>query len=910
MKILKKGLLLLAVAMLVATSASAQKSLAEKADNLFDQNRFVEALEQYTKAYEKIKGNQAEKSRIYYQMAECYRLMYDFPHAERIYKRLATDGYGTQERKLYFNLAEICRFEEKFEEADRFYAKYLEIEPSDSYARKRKQSLIYANQLSINRTRHEITKMDEWSSEYNDWAPRFLGDDTTHLIFTTSRFAEGEGIGNDPWTNQAFSDLYQVFQDRNGRWTDRPEPFDKSGKINTAVNEGEPCFSPDGNTVYFTRCDIRERESLGCRIYMSTRTPAVADKKGAKKKTPAKKQQGGKATPQGTQKGKKTGQTQADEPAPGEWTDPMPLMLGDTNYNYLYPAVSSDGLTIYFSSDMPGGFGEYDLWKASRKSIADDFGKPVNLSSVINTPGREVMPLLRNDSLLYFSSDGHPGVGGQDLFSAQLKPTGKFDFPQNLGVPINSSYDEMSIVFYPMEANSRITERGYFSSNRPYVDPHNKLLVNQSRSKTAPINDDIFYFELPGLNYSIEGIVRDEKSMQLMQDVRVKLVGSDGTEIETRTDRQGHYKFDSTQVNRDIIYKLYLSKKDYYSVEGSESTRGYNTSKYIKHDFRMDPVPRTPVVLPEISFDLARTELKGEFMDSLMDLLIIMENNPSLVIEIRSHTDCQPYVGLTNDTLSQRRAQTVVDYLVSRGIERDRMVAKGYADRIPRVLTEDMRVEVNGTPYFFQKGTVMECDYINTLSGDRQQAAHSLNRRIEFLVLRDDYVSRREIAGIAPNAGGKVVNLVDSGMEDLDNQQQPVIIHDESTLDVTMVNSTRGEITCIINQSQQVPMLIDERFKEPIAISWEEAMNLLYQQRITKEDFPMRDESFDPEGNIVDRAIVVFKEMQLGEQHQQNVEVIVVKGIDYKFVINRLGLQQFGEYEFDKQKGKLHFFDE
>ena len=910
MKTLKKGLLVMLLALLTATGAQAQKSLAEKADNLFDQNRFVEALEQYTKAYDRIKDNRAEKSRLYFQMAECYRLMYDYPRAERIYKRLASEGYAEKERKLYFNLAEMCRFEEKFEEADIFYGKYLDMEPSDTYARKRRSSLVYANQLSTNRTRHEVTKMEEWSSEYNDWAPRFLGDDTTKLIFTTSRFAEGEGLTADPWTNQAFSDLYQVFQDRNGRWADRPEPFDKSGKINTQVNEGEPCFSPDGNTIYFTRCDIRDKEVLGCRIYTAQRAVATLDDKKSKKKAPAKKTKTTQA--QKGKKGKQDTDAASDQPAPGEWSNPVMVNLGDTTYNFLYPAVSSDGLTIYFSSDMPGGYGEYDLWKASRKSTADDFGRPVNLSSIINTPGREVMPLLRNDSLMYFSSDGHPGIGGQDLFSARLTPTGKFDFPQNLGVPINSSYDELSITFYPVAPNSNILERGYFSSNRPFADPHNRLLANQSKGKTAPINDDLFYFELPALNYSIEGTVRDEKSMQLMQDVRVKLVGSDGTEHETVTDRRGHYKFDSTIVRREVVYKLYLSKKNYYSIEGSESTRGYTTNKYIKHDFRMDPVPRTPVVLPEIRFDLARTELKGEFMDSLMDLLIIMENNPGLVIEIRSHTDCQPYVGLTNDTLSQRRAQTVVDYLVSRGIERDRMVAKGYADRIPRTLDEDMRVTLNGNEYFFQKGTVMDCDYINSLSGERQQAAHSLNRRIEFLVLRDDYVSRRDIENIASRqpVDGKVINLVDNQLEDLDNPKQPAIIHDESTVDVTMVNSTRGEISCIINSSQQVPMLIDERFAEPIAISWEEAMNLLYQQRINKEDFPMRDESFDPEGNIVDRATLVFKEMQIGEQRRTNVEAIVVKGIDYKFIINRTGLRQFGEYEFDKQRAKLYFFDE
>ena len=915
MKTLRKGLVLLAATLFVATSAFAQKSVAQKADNLFDQNRFVEALEQYSKAYEKIKSNKAEKDRVYFQMAECYRMMYDYPHAERIYKRLAADGYAQQERKLYFNLAEMCRFEEKFDEADEYYEKYLEMEPTDSYAAKRKQSLIYANQLSINRTRHEISKMTDWSSDFNDWAPRFIGDDTTKLIFTSSRFPEGESVGADPWTNQAFSDLYQVFQDRNGNWVSTPEPFDNTGKINTAVNEGEPSFTPDGNTIFFSRCDVRAKETLGCRIYTAQRAVATPDKK-KKKKTPAQTSSTKKkTTKQG--KGGKDADSASDEGAAkeevpaGQWSEPVLVMLGDTAFNYLYPAISSDGLTLYFTSDMPGGFGGYDLWRATRKSTADDFGRPVNLTSIINTPGREVMPVLRNDSLLYFSSDGHPGIGGQDLFSARLNPNGKWSTPTNMGVPINSSYDEMSIVFYPDPETSSVVERGYFSSNRPFADPLNRHLANQSKDKTPPINDDIFYFELPGLNYSIEGIVRDEKSMQLMQDVRIKLVGSDGREFETRTDKRGHYKFDSTMVRRDVVYKMYLSKKNYYSIEGSESTRGYNTNKYIKHDFRMEPVPRTPVVLPEIRFDLARTELKGEFMDSLMDLYIIMENNPGLVVEIRSHTDCQPYVGLTNDTLSQRRAQTVVDYLVNRGIERERLVAKGYSDRVPRVLDQDVTVMYNGKPYSFLAGTVMECDYIASLSGDRQQAAHSLNRRIEFLVLRDDYVSRREIEGIAASqTDGKVVNLVDEGMEDLDHVHAPAIIHDESVVPVTMINATRGEISCIINSAQQVPMLIDERYLEPVAISWEEAMNLLYQQRITKEDFPLRDESFDPEGNILDHATIVFKEMQIGEQRRQNVEAVVIKGIDYKFIINRTGLQQFGDYEFDKQRAKLIFFDE
>ena len=197
MKTLKKGLLLLFAAMFCIAGASAQKkSIAQKADDLFDQYRFYEAAEQYQKAYEKIKDNKAEKNRVYFQLAECYRLMYEYDKARRIYERLAADGYQQSEPMLYFYLAEMYRFlaeshnyKQYLAKSDEFYEKYMGVAPNDSYAAKRKASLIYASQLADARTRHEITKMEDWCTDYNDWAPRFLGDDTTKIVFTTSRFA-------------------------------------------------------------------------------------------------------------------------------------------------------------------------------------------------------------------------------------------------------------------------------------------------------------------------------------------------------------------------------------------------------------------------------------------------------------------------------------------------------------------------------------------------------------------------------------------------------------------------------------------------------------------------------------------------------------------------------------------------
>ena len=426
MKTVQKSLLLLAISLVLAPMAFAQtKSLAQKADDLFNQKQYIAALQKYEEAYNKISSNKAEKNRCYFQMGECYRLMNNFPKAERVYKRLINQKYYNTEPKLYYYMAEMYRFENKFDEADEYYGKYLELVPDDKLAQQRKASIIYVNQLFMNRTRHNIVKLEKWSTDFNDWAPRFMGDDTTRLVFTSSRFGSEDDGKHDAWTGQAFSDFYTVFQDRKGNWSDNVESFDNSKKINTEVNEGEAWFSPDGKTVYFSRCDSREHETQGCYVYFSTKGGATIDSKPGRK-------------------GKKDDNAEMNS----EWSEPVKINLGDTMYNYLYPTLTRDQLTMYFSSDMPNGYGDYDLWVATRKSVDEDFGSPVNLGGTVNSAGREVFPTLRNDSTLYYSSNGLPGVGGLDIFRT-AKNGRKWSTPENLGIPINSSYDEMSIVYYP-----------------------------------------------------------------------------------------------------------------------------------------------------------------------------------------------------------------------------------------------------------------------------------------------------------------------------------------------------------------------------------------------------------------------------------------------------------------------------
>jgi len=921
MKTLKKGITLLVLALLVSFGGHAQ-SVAKKADEQFKNKQYTLALDSYLQAYDRVSTNRAEKNRIYFQIGECYRLMYNYPKAEHTYLRLIQAGYYTTEPKLYFYMAEMCRFNGKFDEAGDYYDKYIALVPDDKLGQSRKRSLIEVARWAADRSRHVITKLADWNTEYNDWSPRFMGDDTNVIVFSTSRYGE-EDNGTDVWTGQNFSSLYAVYRDRYGRWTSDPEPFDKTGRINTSNNEGEACFSPDGNTVYFSRCRVEEHETHGCAIYVSTKAPEEAKgKKGKKKDTTSKKKDKKKKhsnlTPWGTAQNiaesVAEAVAEANEVKPGEWSHPVRLNLGDTSYNYLYPAISSDGLTLYFCSDRPDGQGDYDIWCTIRHSLDEDFIEPVNLGPEVNTPGREAFPVLRNDSTLYFSSNGLPGIGGYDIFKTKIGKR-RSSKAENLGVPINSSYDEMCIIYYPEDESGVLMEHGYFSSNRPFEDPLNRATDKKGKKipQVPPLN--LFSFELPALQYSIEGTVRDEKSMQLIKGAKVKLVGSDGSETETYTDKKGFYKFDNTKVRGQVVYKLYFSRVDYFSKEESESTKGYNVDKGIVHNTRMEPVPKQAVVLPEIRYDLSKWDLKEEFMDSLMDLYLVMMNNPGIVVEIRAHTDCRPFIGLTNDTLSQRRAQSVVDYLASRGIERGRLVAKGYAERVPRTLDRDVVIVVGGVPYTFSAGTRLDCDFIETLpSKEHQEAAHQLNRRIEFMILRSDYVSKRVVdnmssdtALVRQNEDGTYIDLVNAPVDT--SYDIAEIVHDEGTIDVSMINTQKGELKAIIN-GMLLPMLIDERYKEPIAISWEEAMNMLYQRRINKEDFPDRDNAFDPEGNILDKAKVVFKEIQIGQHKRRNVEVIVVKGIDYKFIINRAGLADFGEYEFDKQRGKLYFFED
>ncbi len=869
-----KGLILL-VLMLVSAGAFAQKrSLTELADEAFESKQYVTAVDLYKKAYTKVKGNRQEKNRIMFQQAECYRLMDDKKLAVKTYQRLVKAKYYNEQPKIFLYMADIQKFNSEWDAAEYNYKEYLKLVPEDALAQRRLQSIALAKKWIDNPTRHQVKEEKNVNTEWNEWAPRFLGQNEQSTITFTSSRPNEEKAERDVWTGEYFSDIYTTAKGSN-RELAEPEIFNIE-QVNTEANEGELVMvvGEKSQKVYFSRCNIKKNKQLHCAIY--TNKPAE-DKKSRKT--------AGKNNDKKDSKGE-------NKDAKGEENAEAFVMidLGDTAYNYFHPAISSDELTLYFSSDRPGGEGDYDLWKATRGSIDEPFGNVTNLGKLINTEGKEEFPTLRTDTRLYYSSDGQPGLGGFDIFYTELRDD-EWTEPQNLMYPINSPYDEIGIVFNKVEQeNIAAEESGYFASNR----------------EGGTGGDDIYSFYRAPLLYSLSGRVRDDKSMQPINGARVKLIGDDNTTLETRTNRKGEYAFTTEQIKYNVNYKIQVSQVDYFNTEGKENTVGLTTSKDLVHNFRLTPIPKEPVVLPEIRYDLAKWELKDQYQDSLSDLLVILVNNPTYVIELASHTDSRPFLRVTNDTLSQRRAESVVDFLCDRGIERERLVPKGYGDRIPRTLKNDCTVEFGGKVYEFPKGVTITDDYIAKLrTKNEREAAHQLNRRTEFRILRTDFVPQKVKDSIADAAlKAPIVDMVKGTLPPPDTEIP--IVYTDNHIKVTMIDGNKAQIYIILN-GRAVPCIYDERYRDAAVLDWDIAMDFLLSGRITKDDFRDRDKAFDEDGNILDNSVLTFKSAYIGKYFADKYEVIVRKGMKYNMIVNKNGLKDFGTFTFSRPRGEIIF---
>ena len=650
---------------LLPDEAAAQDRRLVRADQAYELQQYSEALNFYRRAYNRVRRkDRAEGIRVIYRTAMCYHYLNDHRRAEAWFRRAVRMNYPDPEAILY--LAETLVQNEKYEEALQQFRRYAERVPDDWRGQRGIDAIEKARELMAEPTDYEVEPVRILNTREDDYTPAFADHRSGSLVYASGR-GEALGKSKDLWTGQQHTSLFVTFQDRAGNWS-RPVLLDE-GPINTEYNEGAPSVNSSGTRMYFTRCVRSPDISMGCRIF-------VAERQGP------------------------------------NWIEPREVPLTrDSSVTVGHPAISPNDLELFFVSDMPGGIGTKDIWVVRRNSPNDAFGQPENLGAVINTPGNEMFPHVRQDGTLYFSSDGHPGLGGLDIFMSSRTPEGWTE-PENLGVPINSPADDFGITF----AVGR--EQGFFSSNRP-----------------GSRGFDIYSFYLAPPEFSISGIVRDDSTKAVLQNAVVQLVGSDGSLNQVTTNREGRYLFDKYVVRENIAYELVASRESYFSSRGRVSTVNQPASKDFTLDFALEAIPERAIPLPEILYEFAQWELQPQFRDSLNGLVRTLRDNPNIVIELASHTDSRG-TDAVNDTLSQRRAQVVVDFLVAQGIERERLEARGYGKRVPRVIENELVRD----GFTFPAQTVLTESYIISLpTEEHRDVAHQLNRRTEFRVLRDDY---------------------------------------------------------------------------------------------------------------------------------------------------------------------------
>jgi peptidoglycan-associated lipoprotein len=819
MKNISRFYILLLMLLVSFNQATGQKrSFIRSADDAFADERYSVAIEKYQKAYTKVKKNPIERDRISFQLAECYRKTGEIKRADIQYKRLIKNGYDSKEPIILLHYANIQKSEGNLEEARTNYELYEKKVPDDPRGKYGIESCEKIPTWQEYESKYEVVEEKGLNSREADFAPTYASETYNSIIFTSTR--EGsKGKGVDEWTNQGFSCLFQARKDVKEEWS-TPALLDdqEEGGVNSEANEGAPMMNSDFSTLYFTRCPNEDGTKNGCQIYTSDRT----------------------------------GRT---------WSDPVMVPLSmDSTEAIGHPTISRDEMVIYFSSDRPGGSGGKDIWVAFRESISQPFGRPYNLGPVINTPGDEMFPFLRADTLLYFASDGHPGLGGLDIFYTVPDTARMWTTPVNAGIPINSPFDDFAIIFRPEG------EQGYFSSNR-----------NGKKSK-----EDIFSFIIPPVDFTLTGTVKDDRTLQFISGARVDIVGSDGISMTARTSETGVYMFGKTQIMPNTTYEMTVSKDNYFNTSGRVTTVGYEKSKDLTRDFMLQPIPEEPVVLPEILYDLAKWDLKPQYQDSLQGLITTLDENPTLIIELASHTDARDTYE-RNDILSQRRAQSVVDYLIERGIDPDRLIAKGYGERVPRTLLKD----ITRDGFTFKEGTVLTESYIDSLSSTpEKEAAHQLNRRTEFRVISKDFVPKPKNVEL-----GKTVNI----------QINP----DDNVLKYALAPKS-GLITasCIIN-GYTAPFTFDPKLVPQISI--EEALRLLSLGAIGKEDFQGNPDEILANGTIANRAMLNIKEFAIGNQTIKDVGFMVNSNLGYPLIIGNSVLSAFGDYTIDNAQQQIIF---
>lgn len=674
----------------------------KKAYEAFDTEKYSTAIDLLKEAFGEVKGRDM-KSEILFKIAECYRLTLKYKNAAKNYKKSDKLGYKDPIVKLHY--ANMLKAQGEYEEALDAFKEYKKANPTDPLGDIGIESSKAASEWKKTPNLYQVSNMKEINSDKMDFSPRYGGKakENSVLLFTSSR--EGATGGDeDEWTGEPFVDIFMtnterkrsrrrgasnddyILDESKKNWS-TPILLEEEEIVNTEHDEGSVTLDSRKKRLFFNKCMHDDKLEMNCGIWVS-------------------------------------------EVVGTSWKAPEQVIFGgDTSAHVGHPALSPDDKRMYFMSTDFGANGNRDIFVSNYDRKRRKWGTPKNLGPQVNTELNELYPFAHDNNYLYFSSDGHAGMGGLDLFRIEL---GKNGLPkpgakaENLKAPINSSGDDFSIVFEP--GNDK---KGFMASNR-------------EGSK----GDDIYSVFKTPVVFMLQGVITSSKTGQTIEAVSVTLEGG-GASIEGIADKDGIYTFDETKIKKDVAYHLSFNKDKYLNNQGDITTVGIPMTAFdylpsetkfqhtITFNIALDPID-VPIVLPNVLFETARAALKPESRKALDTVVYILKNNPRITIELRSHTD---YVGKakSNDALSQRRADSCVAYLVKSGIDIERLTAVGRGENEPRTIPEKYDGFANEK---FKAGTVLSENYLKGLSAEDLSAGNQINRRTDMKVLRDDYIPK------------------------------------------------------------------------------------------------------------------------------------------------------------------------
>ena len=645
------------IAVCILTGCGAD-SYMKKGDKYYALGEYYDAATQYKKAYSATSAkDRDDRGKRALKMAECYRRLNYTQKAVAAYNNAIR--YKQTDSLTFLYLGQQLMKTGNYKEAAKAFQRMLDSVPQCQQAQIGLKSATSAPKWKEQGSQYTVKKENFFNSRRADYSPMLAGDNNDQLFFTSTRNqAQGDELSGITGTKNG--DIFVSVKDEKGKWT-KPEAV--QGELNTEYDEGACAFTPDSKTMYLTQCLADPSYPRFATICKSNRADASWSK----------------------------GTTEA--------------LTKDTLSSYAHPAVSPDGEWLYFTSDMPGGMGGYDIWRV--RIGGKSMGGVENVGTPINSEGDEMFPTFRPNGDLYFSSDGHPGMGGLDIFIAKPDSLGNGWTLEHPGYPLNSQGDDFGMTFEGLH------NRGFFSSNRG----------------DAKGWDHIYSFVNPEIIQTVKGWVYEKDGYELPSAL-VYMVGNDGTNLKLNVKGDGSFV---QEIKPDVDYvflgtcKGYLNHKEQLRVEKPTESEEYVLQ------FPLASIT-APVLIDNIFYDFDKATLRPESMASLDELIKLLTENPNVTIELSAHCDYRGPAAYNKD-LSQRRAEAVVEYLIAHGIDRQRLSPVGYGKEKPKVARKKLTEKYP----FLKVDDVLTEEFILKLDPEQQEICNQLNRRTEFIVLRTTY---------------------------------------------------------------------------------------------------------------------------------------------------------------------------